>query len=333
MLKTIVKSTVVLGAVLASAFSPLANVFAEDGILISPQQNTTEVRADDGPVNSWLQVAPVSNRVKLIPGSTLEYSLIVSNIGNQNFDFSVYSAPYSIVDEDYNLSFSNENQRTQLSRWIQFINTDGSLTDKFKGTVAAGEQMAVNYRITVPDDVPSGGQYAVILTQTENDNEAESVGVQTVSRVGTVIYGRTDGDTNEKAELLSMDIPTFKTQGKINASSVVKNTGNTDFEAKYRFVVTSIIGKELYVSENSHLILPDTQRKAEFVWDDTPAIGIFQVHYQIETYGEMLKEKTVYVMIVPIYLIVIMILLLTFAVIWIIMLIRKRKERKSRLLV
>ncbi len=321
MLKNFKKIVVAALAAVTIMALPVANVWAED--------------AGDASSSSWLQVAPVSNRIKLIPGSELDYSIVVTNVGEKNFNFTTFAAPYTIIDEGYNLSFTDETLRTQLSHWIQFINPDGSLTDKYTGSVAAGQDAVVNYRVSVPSDVPSGGQYAVILTQTEaSSDDIDAAGVITVSRIGMVVYGRTDGETTEQSELVSYEIPNFMTGGKITASSVVKNTGNVDFETKYHFTVTSIVGKELYTSNPvSSLILPDTQRREEFVWEDTPAIGIFQVRYAIETYGETIKDETTYVLIIPIYLIVVTILLLTIIIIWIIMLIRKRKERKSRLLV
>ena len=322
MLKKITKVIVALIAIAAMTIVPLTSAYAEG----EEEQNEQE--------KSWLQVTPVSSRNKLLPGSQNEYSIVVKNVGNDAFRFSVTAAPYSVINEDYDLSFENETLRTQLTHWVKFVNPDGSLTDKISGSVAAGEDLAVNYRVSVPESVPSGGQYAVLLVQTDTDENVEGAGVQTISRVGVVLYGRTDGETEEKAELVTYNVPQFMTDGKINATSVVKNVGNVDFEAKYTFIVRSIIGKDLYsVIDKSHLILPDTQRKAEFVWEDTPTIGIFQVNYKVEANGGVLKDETVFVMILPVYLIVIMILLLTIIIIWIIMLIRKRKERKSRLLV
>ncbi len=322
-MKKSIKAAILALAIVVSGFASFANVYAEDD---SIEQDDQE--------KSWIQVTPVSSRIKLLPGSQNEYSVVVKNVGNNAFKFSVTVAPYSVIDEDYNLSFSDETLRTQLTQWIKFINEDGSLIDKFSASIPAGADYAVNYRVSVPDSVPSGGQYAVILVQTDTDENVEGAGVQTISRVGVVLYGRTDGDTIEESELVSYNIPSFMTDGKINASSVVKNIGNVDFEAKYSFYVKSIIGKDLYsVINKTNLILPDTQRKEEFVWEDTPTIGIFQVNYRVEAHGEILKDETVFVVLLPIYLIVIMILLLTIIVIWIIVLIRKRKERKSRLLV
>lgn len=282
---------------------------------------------------SWIQVSPVSARVILKPGSELDYSIIVSNVGSDAFNFSVYAAPYTIVDEDYNVSFASETNRSQIVRWIKFINDDGSLVDTYKGSVAAGAKKTVNYRVTVPNDIPAGGQYATIFAQTEpSAAESNTSGIKTVSRIGMVVYGRTEGETDESAEITDYHMPGFQTGGPVKASSVVKNSGNTDIEARYSYTVNSILGGELFKDEVAYNILPDTSRRQESVWESTPPMGIFRATYKVEVLGEI-REETHLLVILPVYMIVIAIILLTVLTIWIIMLVRKRKERKSRLMV
>ena len=87
-----------------------------------------------------LQLAPVSNRVTLNPGSSQEYSFSVSNTGTDEFVYKVYTAPYSVTGEDYDINFSSETNRTQISRWIQFKNGDGEWSDSASFTLPAGEK-------------------------------------------------------------------------------------------------------------------------------------------------------------------------------------------------
>lgn len=318
-IRTLAVAAFALGLVAAPISAPVA--YAEEG--------------DGGSSESsaWIQVSPVSARVVLKPGSELDYSIIVSNVGSNSFNFSVYAAPYTIVDEDYNVSFANETNRSQIVRWIKFINDDGSLTDTYKGSVAAGAKKSVNYRVTVPNDIPAGGQYATIFAQTEpNETETNTSGLKTVSRIGMVVYGRTEGETDESAEISEYHLPGFLTNGPVKASSLVKNSGNTDIEAKYAYVINSITGSELHKEEVAFNILPDTSRRQEFVWENTQPMGIFRATYKVEVLGEI-HEETHLLVILPIYMIVIAIILLTVLTIWIIMLIRKRRERKSRLMV
>ena len=311
-----------LALALTGALAPVTSAFAEE------EATTTSSNS-----SSWIQVTPVSSRVVLRPGQELDYSMVVANIGTDKFNYSVYAAPYSVVDEDYNVSFSNETNRTQLSRWIKFIKEDGSTTDTFKGSLEPNEKHTVNYRISVPEDVPAGGQYATIFAQTDNASEnKDTSGITTVSRIGLIVYGRTNGETNEQAEITDFAISGFLNQGPITATSKVKNAGNTDIEAKYKFTVKSIFGGTLHEDEQAYNILPDTERRLNTEWDTTSPMGLFWVTYSVSSSAlETAREETKLVVILPVYMIIIMLILLTILVIWIIMLSRKRKERKGRL--
>lgn len=299
-------------------------------VSVSAEELTTTNTKDSS--SSWIQVTPVSSRVILRPGQSLDYSMTVANIGTDKFGYSVYTAPYSIVDEDYNVSFSNETNRTQLSRWIKFINEDGSTTDNYKGSLEPGAKQTVNYRISVPEDVPAGGQYATIFAQTDSSESKDTSGITTVSRIGLIVYGRTNGETNEKAEITDFAVSGFLNQGPITATSKVKNEGNTDIEAKYKFTVKSIFGNTLHEDEQAYNILPDTERRLNTEWGNTSPMGLFWVTYSVSSSAlESAREETKLVVILPIWMIVIMLILLTILIIWIIMLSRKRKERKGRL--
>ncbi len=317
------KYSLIAGALaVTGAAAPISQVFAEG-----------EANATTSATSSWIQVTPVSSRVILRPGQSLEYSMVVSNIGTDKFNYSVYAAPYSVVDENYNVSFSNETNRTQLSRWIQFIKDDGSTTDKFTGSLDAGAKQTVNYRITVPENVPAGGQYATIFAQTDADETPSNTsGIKTVSRIGLIVYGRTDGETIEKASITDYDVSGFMLNGPVKATSKVKNEGNTDIEVKDKLTIKSIFGNILSEEEQAYNVLPETERRMNLEWENTSPMGLFWATYSVSSQAlENNREETKLIVILPIYMIVIMIILLTILIFWIIMLVRKRKERKGRL--
>lgn len=311
------------------AFSAVATPLVQPTYAEGEQSSSEEKQTS----SAWIQITPVSARIVLKPGTEVDYSVIVSNVGTDAFDFTAYAAPYTIVDEDYNVSFSDETNRSQITRWIKFINDDGSLTDTYKGSVEAGGKKAVNYRVIVPEDIPAGGQYATIFAQTmAKEGGSETSGLKAVSRVGTVIYGRTDGDTREGAEVAEYEVPGFLFSGPVTVKSLVKNVGNTDFEARYELKVKSIFGSEIYSESDALNILPDTARRESLTWESSQAMGIFNVTYRVEAMGEV-REETHLVVILPVFMIIILIALLTIIIVWVILFIRKRKERKARLVV
>lgn len=308
--------------------APLVSVHAEDAT-----NNFTESVSEGNGSVSALKITPVSNRVKLKPGQSLDYAMRITNPSDTGFKFKTYVAPYTVIDEDYNLSFTEERNYTQLSRWIKFLDKDGSVQESATGYIEAGASKTVNYRVTVPEDVPEGGQYATIFIEADNDDIGDSTGIGSVPRLGMIVYGRTDGATNDSAKIVDYKIPGFLTSGPVKASSLVQNEGNTDFIAKYSFKVESITGNELYSDYKEGIVLPETSRRSEFAWSDTGLMGIFKVTYKVEVPGSEPMEETRSVIILPIFMIIIAIILLTAFVFWIIMLIRKRRERKSRLAV
>ncbi len=306
------------------------------GLIVSPiavSANERDEVNDAINPNSQLEISPVTSSVVLKAGTSIDYALVVTNRGDEEISFTAYAKPYSVLNEDYDIDFSEDTPRTQLSRWISFVNPDGSTTNKYEGKVPADGQIALTYRITVPEDIPAGGQYSAIFIQADNNNNQSDVSsIGTVTRLGAVVYGRTNGDTEERAEIAEYDIPGFMFSGPITATSIVRNSGNTDFNVEYSFSVTSITGTELFREEKINAVLPDTSRKTSFEWKNTQPMGIFNVTYRVKA-SDQIREETRVVIILPIYMLIIAIFILTLLIIWIIILIRKRRERKSRLVV
>jgi len=319
-----------LARVLAAIAIALGSILAAPAVYAEDDTSSEESKPA-----IWLQISPVSNKVVLVGGEDNDYSFTVSNIGSEDFGYHVYASPYSVSDEDYNVSFSTETNRTQIARWIQFYKEDGSLANEAHFNIKKGEKQTVRYRIAVPDSVPAGGQYATIFAESDEvEGDITSSGIKTVSRVGLIVYGHTDGDTIDEAKITDFGFKTFMTSGNIVASSRVENNGNTDFEATYELDVQSLFGKQLFLKSSSYNVLPDTARRVTTEWEETPMLGLYKVRYKVSALnGEVTEEKTKIVIIMPIFIMILSIILLTLIIVWIIILVRKRKERKSRLLV
>jgi len=309
----------------------------------------TSVYADDGEADeekptTWLQISPTAVTVTLMGGDTLEGTsercpkdveggcvVQIKNVGTQAFRYKVYASPYVVSGEDYQLDFSESasTSYTQISRWISFKNADGSYGSEAIYTIEPGETQVIDYRITVPEDVPGGAQYAVIWAQTLNEGGS---GVQTISQAGMVVSGRSIGNTKQTAEISEYGFTRFAVSGSLKASATIKNTGNTDFDAYYYYTARTIFGKELKTISGSISTFPDTEYHANVEWEEPPLMGIFQVEFKVNAADAVQDERHI-VIIMPIFMIVIIILLLTVIIVWTIIIIRKRKERKARTLV
>ena len=312
-----------------SAFSLFFIFSIASIILISSPQ----VYADEGgeKPSMRIQISPVENRVTLNANETNEYTFNVDNTGSEGYSFKVYTNPYSVVNEQYNPSFSNQNAYTQVSRWITFKNDAGEYSTEATYSVEAGQRKEITYKITVPSDIPGGGQYAIIFVEAipKDDN---SGGIRTVSRLGLRVFGRTNGETKEKAEILNHNMDSFYMSGKIKTSGIVKNSGNADFNAVFKFKVEKIFGGIVYEDSKGYDVLPDTTRNIELAWNETPAFGIYRITSTLNALDQS-RSTTKIVLIIPVFMIVIMLMLLTITIAWFIILYRKRQAQKSKLII
>ena len=296
--------------------------------------------AEDQKPDVWLQISPVANRVTINPGDELTYKMEVDNIGAKKFKFRVYATPYTIANEAYEVNFSTETNRTQISRWISFNQNENAKKDSEKSwkseatfELEAGDRKDVEYKISVPNDIPDGGQYATIFAETVPEDTQASTGVRAISRVGMILYGSTNGNTIETVEISNLKTKSFLTNGLITSEVDIKNTGNTDFSAVVAMKIDKLIGGTVAEFDNPYPIIPDAPtRHAVIEWQDTPAFGIFKVKTTVSALDQKVEEEKI-VVILPIWIIVIMLVLLTIIIAWLIILVRKRRAQKSRLIV
>lgn len=279
----------------------------------------------------WMQISPVSNRVDLKPGESLEYTFDIQNLGKASFKYKVYATPYSVTNEEYKLNFTDETPRTQISRWISFKQANGNFSESASFSIEPSEKQTITYKISTPSDVPAGGQYATIFAESDPEDNPNGTGVRAVSRIGLVVFGRTEGQTKNSTEVSDLSLSGFLTNGQIKSSSSVKNTGNTDFEVNSTIIIKDLFGKTVYEKTTPYSVLPDTTRLISETWEDTPVIGIFKVTSTIKALDQD-KTETKLVLIMPVFVIIIAIIMLTLLIVWIIILIRKRQTQKAKLI-
>ena len=331
MRSTIYKFSVVVLAILCATFVTTSRVFSEG--------------EDTGPGTS-ISISPVSKILQLAHSSVYDDTFTVSNNGGGEMKFEVYAAPYaysySEADNSYQLGFSTENTYTQITRWITFKQEDGNYADKAIYTAAPNSTVDVSYRISTPESIPAGGQYAVLFAHTLS-GEVNGSGIKTEASPGLVVYGRAEGETTASSEISNLQINnsmTVDNQEKtvINASAKVKNTGNVDFMASGKLKVTGIFGQVYYetegVSAKSRVsIIPESELPVTDSWEETPFFGFFNVEWTVTGTGGASETITKFVVIMPPAIIITAILLLTIIIVWIIIMVRKRKERRSKFMV
>lgn len=211
-----------------------------------------------------MSISPSEQVIELTPGEHYEGSVTVTNVGRLAFNFTLEAAPYHVNDDSYDPDFSTDNSYTNLKNWLRF--------PKSIYRLEPGQSANAEFTVDVPEDAPSGGQYAAIMIQnslaktpsgsqnptaSENQNPASSEApsettsddVQTSDdeaddtppdapldikvRAAAVLYGHVEGgELREAAELTNHDLPSLTLGNTFSAAATIKNSGNVDFYAR-----------------------------------------------------------------------------------------------------
>ena len=336
MTKKLLAGLIVVMLALCPAFLVSKTAFAEEE---SNESESTSETEDANATN--ISLTPVSKILQISSSSVYDNKFTINNDGNRDLEIEVFAAPYSYVyseeNDSYQLGFNNQNNFTQLSRWITFKGSDENYASTINLKLAPKTSKEVDYRISTPDNIPAGGQYAVIFARTTNGVAAAN-GIKTEASPGMIVYGRsTEGETITSAEISNMSIEQTikegeKVRNNINATAKVKNTGNVDFMATGKLVVDGVIGWGHYETESGGRVsvIPEAELVVSDEWKETPGFGIFKVVWTVEAAGTTeVIEKIVIINVIPV--LIITIILLTIIIAWCIMRGKKRKERRSRL--
>lgn len=309
----------------------------EDGSTSEESSDKTSVPGTN------ISLTPVSKILQISSNSVYEDDFSVSNEGDTEMKIEVYAAPYSYVyssdSDSYQLGFNNENNFTQISRWITFKNADGSYEKKTEYTIQPRNSLNVHYKISTPDNIPAGGQYAVIFAHTLTGTVSAN-GIKTEASPGIVVYGRsTEGEAIVKADINDLKLEQGYTDNEGNkssnfrASAKVKNTGNVDFNAVGVLTVDPIIGGASYetpANAGRVSIIPEAELVVSDEWKDTPGFGLYKVTWTVSV-GENVQAIEKLVLINPLLFIFIVLIVLTIIIVCVIIGVKKRKERRSRL--
>ncbi len=281
----------------------------------------TPVMAEERPERR-IQLSPSQMELDLQPGKTITKTFEVQNTGTKDLSYEVLVSPYSVTGEDYASDFATETKYNDLAKWV-------TLSDK-GGTIEPNTSKEITATIRVPEDVPAGGQYAVILARmVDADGKEDSTAVSVVRQVGIIMYSNIDGDTRKDAKVAENKIDSFLFEPPVSASSVVENNGNVHVEATYTLQVYSIFGgDEVYTNEENpekRMILPETRRFNKIVWDGAPQLGLFKVKQTVKVLDDVSEIQKV-VFICPIWFMFIVILIVFCVVFWIISRVRNRNK-------
>ncbi|MBR1802299.1 LapA family protein [Candidatus Saccharibacteria bacterium] len=304
----------VFAAVAASLMLSISGIFG-----VSP---AFAAESQDFPV--YLLVSPASQTLgKLEPGKSYSGEFLVKNIGTDTFDYTVYAAPYSVEDEEYNSNFEKTNNYTFISEWFTF--------SKDEGTLSPQQEEKIQYTVKVPESAAGGAQNAAIMVQSDTSAKDSNI-VLASSRVAMIVFSQINGEVNACGKIVDKTVPSLLLNPPISASGRVENCGNIDLNVRYVMEVTPLFSNEpIYSNEDEPLVLatlPETRRFTSIEWENTPAIGIYKVHLTI-TYNDQTEEVTKIVLVCPLWVIVLVLVFIGALIFWLVSRNRNRKAAKK----
>ena len=288
----------------------------------------TPVHADS--IQSALVVSPMYQRIILTPGETTEMSVKVSNPNlSQNtleYSVSVGSFTHGTTDDPDAIDTESISAYNQIIDWINLAKTSGRVEPN--GTDV------VNFTIDVPDSAPAGGQYATIIFRdntSKSTSGANNINFESTAQVASIIYAEVAGSTINTAEILENNLPSFLFSNKLEATSLVKNTGNVHSDAEYTLQVWPLgSSEEICTNEedvNTNLIMPGMERYYTQTCQ-LPMVGIFTAKQTVKIFGEeSIVEKTIIVC--PIWLLFIIIFAIVALIIWLVLRAKGHKKAKA----
>lgn len=270
-----------------------------------------------------LSVSPTIQRSgNLEPGTTYTNRLLIENNGEKPFDFHMTAEPYSVENITYAPIYSVKNAFTQIVNWITF--------NDYKSHLEPGESSEVVYTVNVPEDVPGGGQYAIIFAETDNLSSSDE-SIKTTAKAGTILVARINGDTRLTGEIKKTSIPMFLLAPPVSATAMFENSGNVDADARMTLKIEKYITGELIYDGSADplekTILPDTTRELTVSWANVPRLGILKVTLNTEFMGDA-EVKTRIVLVCPIWFMALIVLIILVIVARI--LARKREDARTR---
>ncbi len=252
--------------------------FAED-------QNTYPDVGSEYADRGYLIVSP--NRLMfdgvLEPLKSYSSSFRAINVGGAPITFDLTVEPFSVTNETYEAVYSEPSNRTRITDWITFPGGK-------EFTLDPQEDVEIIVRVNIPRDAIGGGQYAAVMANIHAPVEGTSSPFQATARIAIPLFSTVKGDIIFKGAIISHDSTAFTFSPIIKTSTILENTGNADYSAKYHLTITSAWNNEItYEDTQEKLILPDTKRIFEQNWDSAPALGFFNLEQQVTDFQKERK--------------------------------------------
>ena len=275
-------------------------------------------------------ITPMSQNISLDPGTTYTGYITIINPTDSTTDFSYKASvtPFGVNGESYDIDLLTEYNRSMISKWITIPEPTGKLKP--------GESTKLEFQINVPENAPSGGQYATIAVSSDNavTGSNEGLAVQNVLEMASVVYATVAGETVHDGEILENNIPSFSVSPPVTLSAMIKNDGNVHDYAYYSITVTDfftgqvILPNEEADGQYADIIMPETTYLSQREVSNLPMVGIVKVKQTVRFNGKASTEEG-NIIICPIWFMLLIILTIAALITSIVLIIKKHRKNKA----
>lgn len=259
------------------------------------------IAADAQNSTPQITMSPGSQKIVVAPGDTYRGSFKIFNFGESEFTFDVYGRPYAMGQAENYLedSFEEGSERSSVFRWLQF--------DQATWVLKPGDEVRVNYTMTVPQDASPGGNYGVIFAETKPPEAQEGTAISTNSRLGHILQVEVEGDVVRSGNYLETKIDFLQPAPPLKVTTRVQNDGNVHDDATVSVTIKDIFGNEKFSETKTYIVYPETTRAMTVEWPDANWVGLYKVEAET-TFLDTAGQESKWVLIMPGWMIVVLIL-------------------------
>lgn len=242
-----------------------------------------------------MTISPAKVTPEIKRGQKYQGEFELYNTGKDAFKVKIYPHQYEATNDGYKLEGTSD--RSLLHKWIKI--------DTPELEIEADKSATIKYTIDTPNDIPDGGQYAVIFAETVNDEDMNQSGVKATSRLGMLIYASTDGQNRLEGDLNNVTIPFLNIGSKSNFSFNATNTGNTHYDVQAELKITDLFGNQKYHEVKPNLtVLPSLDKKFVFEWTQSPVFALMKVNLKASGLDKTIDETKTVLFISPVFFII-----------------------------
>jgi len=252
-----------------------------------------------------ITIYPLNYKLTLNPGQ--EWEGITTVVNPNNFPLTVKPEKENIIGgAEGNVSLTTEEiSQYGLMNWISF--------DENEFTLEPNASKEFHYKIKIPDNAPPGGHYAAILFRGIPPEEMTGIGVS--GRTGTIILVEVTGNVIKKAEITSLNTPSFIAHGPLAVNFKIKNDGNSYIFPEGKVIISGWLQKQELTWE-PRVVFPGFERTIDVKWDKRYLFGPLTITVNaFIPNGPMLEPVKITTWAFP-YQEIIIILLIIVLIIW-----------------